>query len=210
MPEAVVIGGLSGQLGARLLPHLTVENGWHVLAWDVRTQRGRWHSPDGSLDRDGVSHEVALKTVEGLTLRGVVALSGRYENTPFLGQAGEREKDLFAANYFAVTDLLRSWLPTLIDRRTGTFITISTRGAVEPYPGAATYLAAKAATLTLTEALTLELGEQGIRGHCLVCGPMCDEPVPEGSVAYRQVAERICHLLAEPGPTVDYLPALNA
>jgi NAD(P)-dependent dehydrogenase (short-subunit alcohol dehydrogenase family) len=84
---------------------------------------------------------------------------------------------------------------------------------VEPYGGAASYLASKGALLALTQALDCEYSPAGVRGHCIVAGPMREgdgsAPGDEASVGYGTVVDAICRLVENPQAGVSYLPAAN-
>ncbi|MFC7400948.1 SDR family NAD(P)-dependent oxidoreductase [Citricoccus sp. GCM10030269] len=232
--EVVIVGGASGQLGSTLVP-LLASRGWEVLAWDVRSGTGHWLTPDDGRATEPTSFSEAWSRLDQdgsngpkrVRVHAVVALSGRFAAGPFTEEAQAAEAEMFDANYFSVTRLLRDWLPALSDgapdATTGTsagqessigrFITISTTGVLDPYGGAATYVATKGAVLALTQALNEEFFERGVRGHCLVCGPMVHGAGPEpgselevGVTTYAAVAETICGIVNNGGPVVTRLP----
>ncbi len=84
------------------------------------------------------------------------------------------ENELFL-DLVAVALLTRAALPPMISRGAGVVINISSTGGCNPSPGFATYSAAKAGVIRLTEALSHELQGTGVRVQALCPGPVPTE-----------------------------------
>jgi NAD(P)-dependent dehydrogenase (short-subunit alcohol dehydrogenase family) len=64
--------------------------------------------------------------------------------------------------------LARAAMPRLIEAGGGAFVGVSARAALRPFPGAAAYIAAKAAVLALVQALDAEYKRDGIRCNAIL------------------------------------------
>jgi len=213
MDGFVVVGGYRGNLGLRLVDRLLRQEGLGVLGWDARTRSGQWWRPGDGQAEEVPDYGRALELAATAKLRGTVALNGRFRAADFLAEPEDAEQEIFAANYFSVSGMLRDWIPEMVRGGSGIFVTVSTKGAVEPYGGAASYVASKGALLSLTRALDCEFGPAGVRGHCIVAGPMHEDdnlaPGDGAAVGYGAVAAAICGLLEAPQGGVSYLPAAS-
>jgi NAD(P)-dependent dehydrogenase (short-subunit alcohol dehydrogenase family) len=140
-----------------------------------------------------------------------VALNGRFRSAPFLEESPLSQEEIFSSNYFSVAHLLQRWIPHMVPTGGGTFITVSTMGVTNPYGGATSYIASKGALLALTRALDRELHADGIRGHCIVAGPMLDDekPIVTGAVSYGTIVDAIRRLLRTRESGASYFPAIK-
>lgn len=80
---------------------------------------------------------------------------------------------MFAVNVDSVFLTCRRALPKMIERRSGVVVNVSSISGVigpEKFPGYVSYCASKAAVISLTETLALEVKEHGIRVNCVSPG----------------------------------------
>ena len=103
--------------------------------------------------------------------------------TPTAELGGERwratiESDLTSA-YLTVT----AFLPSMIERRTGSIVTMSSTAGRQPSPANIAYAAAKAEDVMLTKHLANEVAKHGIRVNCLAPSSVVNEKEPVGHVA---------------------------
>ncbi len=70
---------------------------------------------------------------------------------------------LFDVNVFGVLTVLRSALPHMRARHSGTVINMSSQGGVKSFPGSGLYCASKHALEAISESLSLELAASGIK-----------------------------------------------
>ena len=59
-------------------------------------------------------------------------------------------------------------MPRLVDAGGGAFVAVSARAALQPFAGAAAYIAAKAAVLALVRALDAEYRQAGVRCNAIL------------------------------------------
>jgi len=93
---------------------------------------------------------------------GLVNLVGGFA----MGRAVETDaavwQRMLALNLTAAFFVSKAVLPHMIERRTGRLIHVAARAAVEPFPGAAAYITAKAGLVALIRTLALELAGSGV------------------------------------------------
>lgn len=83
----------------------------------------------------------------------------------------EALRTMIALNITAMTDLVRRFVPQMIERRQGMIVNIASTAALWPGPMMASYAASKAYVLHLTESLDCELKDTGVRAMALCPGP---------------------------------------
>jgi short-subunit dehydrogenase len=183
---AVVTGASSGigacfarRLAARGMDLVVVarrRERLEALAAEIRTSHG---SHVDILEADLTNREA---------LASVAAFIGGIENLAFIvNSAGFAKGGVFAQadpkriedelylDLIAVALLTRAALPAMIARGAGTVINISSTGGFNPSPSFATYAAAKAGVILLTQALSHELHGTGVRVQTLCPGPVPTE-----------------------------------
>ncbi len=72
----------------------------------------------------------------------------------------------------APADLLRRFLPAMVERRSGAVVNVTSTAGMQPLPNSAGYAAAKAHLLSLTEAVHIE-----VRRHDVHVTALCPPPV---------------------------------
>jgi NAD(P)-dependent dehydrogenase (short-subunit alcohol dehydrogenase family) len=91
----------------------------------------------------------------------------------------DRWDRMFAVNVRSIFLTCRRALPGMIERRGGSIVNVASISGVpgpEKFPGFVSYCASKAAVIGLTEALAVEVKEDGIRVNCLSPGSV-DTPM---------------------------------
>lgn len=81
--------------------------------------------------------------------------------------------------------------------RGAAIVNVASASGLRPLPGLAAYSAAKAALISLTRSLAVELGDLGIRANC-VCPGMVDTPMNDSVLDARFGPERDWSALLEP------------
>lgn len=112
----------------------------------------------------------------------------------------------YRVNYRAMHLCSNAVLPHMIPRRSGTIINIASSSGKKPYKHQGPYCAMKAAVISLSKVMALELREYGIRVHVICPGAvdtkMADAVHPErdrtGWMQPQDVAEIVLDLLALP------------
>ena len=118
----------------------------------------------------------------------------------------EQWERTFAVNVRGVFLACRRALPSMIERRAGTIVNVSSISGVpgpEKFPGFVSYCASKAAVISLTEALAVEVKEHGVRVNCVSPGAV-DTPMwrevsggAPASMTADDVAETILFLASD-------------
>jgi NAD(P)-dependent dehydrogenase (short-subunit alcohol dehydrogenase family) len=178
MTRTALITGATGGLGGAVVERFAA-GGWDVLGVDKRPGE----------DRDGVRFLEAdlfdQAEVEGAVaeagddLQAVVNLVGgfaqgrRVHETPI--EEFERQFTLNLRPTYLVT---AAAIPRM---RAGTIVCVGTRAALQPFPGAAGYVASKAALLALVRVLDAEYRDDGIRVNA-VLPSVIDTPANRASM----------------------------
>jgi len=173
---AIVTGGTGG-LGTGVVSRL-IDDGWRVVVpWIVERELGRVERRAGLelvkadlFERGAVEEVVALASeTREAPLRGVVnliggfAAGGRVHETPV--EEFERQFRLnLRPTYLVVAATVRH----LIAAGGGSIVCVGTRAALQPFPGAAGYIASKAAVIAFAQAVAVEYRRDGIRCNAIL------------------------------------------
>jgi len=165
MARTALITGATGGLGGAVVERFAAD-GWDVVGVDRRPGEDR----DGVrfleadlFDQGAVESAVAqagdeLQAVVNLV--GGFAQGGRVHETPI--DEFERQFTLNLRPTYLVT---AAAIPRMCS---GTVVCVGTRAALRPFPGAAGYVASKAALLALVRALDTEYRDDGIRVNAVL------------------------------------------
>jgi NAD(P)-dependent dehydrogenase (short-subunit alcohol dehydrogenase family) len=178
MARTALITGATGGLGAAVVERFAA-GGWEVVGVDKRPADG--HDGVRYLEADLFDQAAVERAVEqaGDGLQAVVNLvggfaqGGRVHETPI--EEFERQFTLNLRPTYLVT---AAAIPRM---RSGTVVCVGTRAALRPFPGAAGYIASKAALLAFVRALDAEYRDDGIRVNA-VLPSVIDTPANRGSM----------------------------
>jgi NAD(P)-dependent dehydrogenase (short-subunit alcohol dehydrogenase family) len=119
---------------------------------------------------------------------------------------------MFAVNVRGTYLTTRRALPAMIAKRTGAIVNVSSISGVigpEKFPGYVSYCASKAAVISMTEALAVEVKQYGIRVNSVSPGSV-DTPMwaaagggAPASMTAEEVAEVICFLASDRARAVN-------
>jgi len=132
--------------------------------------------------------------------------AGMIDPTPLAETTIEQWERMFAVNVRGVFLACRRALPSMIERRGGAIVNVSSISGVvgpEKFPGWVSYCASKGAVISLTEALAVEVKAHGVRVNSVSPGsvdtPMWDEASggAPASMTADEVAETILFLASE-------------
>jgi NAD(P)-dependent dehydrogenase (short-subunit alcohol dehydrogenase family) len=207
-------GGLGTAVVARLL-----DDGWRVVVpWIVPGELERVPRREGLelieadlFEADAVQAVVARAADDAeRPLRGLVnlvggfAAGGRVHETPI--EEFERQFRLnLRPTYLMSSAAVRAMLATPATQSRGSIVCVGTRAALQPFPGAAGYIASKAAVIAFSQALAAEYRGDGIRANA-VLPSVIDTPANRASmpkadhskwVAPAEIAGVIAHLLSD-------------
>jgi short-subunit dehydrogenase len=119
--------------------------------------------------RDGLPGRVADL---GLTVDILINNAGYGSAGDFVELDGTSETEMVRLNCEAVVALSHAYAPGMVERRSGAILVVASSAAFQPLPRQATYSASKAFALTFAEALSAELGPQGVTVTALCPGPI--------------------------------------
>ena len=194
--SAIVTGGTGG-LGSAVVRRL-LDDGWRVVVpWVVEQElervqeqlddsgaahsgeaggrAGRWHErleliQADLFDPESVEQVVsAAATGDGVPLRGLVnlvggfAAGGRVHETPI-----EEFEQQFRMNLRATYLMTQAAVPPMLEGDGGAIVCVGTRAAVQPFSGAAGYIASKAAVTAFAQAVAVEYRNDGIRCNAIL------------------------------------------
>jgi NAD(P)-dependent dehydrogenase (short-subunit alcohol dehydrogenase family) len=213
MKRTAIITGGTGGLGSAVLERL-LDDDWRVVVpWIVERELERVQPRDGLelIQADLFEPEAVTAVVSraasgsGAPLRGVVnlvggfAAGGRVHETPL--EEFERQFRLNLRPTYLVT---QAALPHMIDAGEGAIVCVGTRAALQPFSGAAGYIASKAAVIAFAQAVAAEYKNDGIRCNAILPS-VIDTPANRASmpnadhdrwVKPTEIAGVIAHLLA--------------
>lgn len=170
----MLITGGTGGLGIAVVAAF-VADGWRAVvpAREAPVGAGRDDvelvSADLS-DPGAVGEVVALASGDdGAPLEAVVnlvggyAAGGRVHETPY-----DEFDQQFTLNLRPTYLVCQAALPALVDRGGGAIVCTSSRAALQPFAGAAGYIASKAAVLAFVGALDAEYRDRGVRTNAIL------------------------------------------
>lgn len=132
------------------------------------------------LEADLTDPSARLQAVGHLLSKGLVP--DLLVNNAGMGDYGEfvtsdwmKIEAMLRLNVEALTHLTHALLPTMIERQSGAILNVSSLASLLPIPDFAVYAATKAYVSSFSEALRIEVREQGIRVMALCPGPVHTE-----------------------------------
>ncbi|MEJ2885189.1 SDR family NAD(P)-dependent oxidoreductase [Actinomycetospora aeridis] len=178
-----VVTGASAGIGAAMATALAAR-GHRVLAVARREHRltaletatgGRAIPLVADLTAEGAAARVAeraadLGGAELLVSNAGVGAFGAFRDIP-----RDRTLEMLRLNVLAGVELTHRMLPTMLDRRRGGVIVVTSSGGMYPTPNLAAYGGSKAFLLSWGEALAMELRGTGVRAMVTCPGPTATE-----------------------------------
>ncbi|HEU0132919.1 MAG TPA: SDR family NAD(P)-dependent oxidoreductase [Mycobacteriales bacterium] len=175
--------------------------------------------------------DVAVAADRAALIDGVLARHGRVDalvNNAGLGWEGlledmpaERLEYLYAVNVVGLADLCRRVLPSMLARRSGDIVNVSSMAGYVSFPPFTVYCSTKSAVNGFTDALRREVRGRGVRVHLVLPGPIKTEWLPRskgfeplpgaaenrfGGFPPEWVAASIERCLTRPWPRVAAVP----
>jgi NAD(P)-dependent dehydrogenase (short-subunit alcohol dehydrogenase family) len=174
--SALVTGGTGG-LGAAVTTRL-LDDGWRVVVpWVAERELERVERRDGLelVQADLFEPEPAATAVlraaghADAPLRAVVNLVGGYAQGARVAEepieSFERQLRLNLRPTYLVT---QAALPHLVAAGGGSIVCVGTRAALQPFPGAAGYVTAKAGVIAFAQAVAVEYRQDGVRCNAIL------------------------------------------
>jgi NAD(P)-dependent dehydrogenase (short-subunit alcohol dehydrogenase family) len=213
--SALVTGGTGG-LGAAVVARL-LDDGWRVVVpWVVDRELERVERREGLelveadlFEPDAVGRAAELAAGEaGAPLRAVVNLVGGFAQGARVAEAPiEQFEAQLRLNLRPTYLVTQAALPHLVAAGGGSVVCVGTRAALQPFPGAAGYVTAKAGVIAFAQAVAVEYRDEGVRCNALLPS-VIDTPanraaMPDADwsrwVAPAQLAATIAFLCSEDG-----------
>lgn len=162
---AILVAGGTGALGCAVVAEL-LEAGFEVTVVDRHGDVGGAPVVHADL-LDPAGAAEAVEAVEDLT--GVVNLVGGFAMGPKVA-ATELEdfQRMLELNLVPAFNLAHAAVPRLEQGGGGAFLCVSAKAALDPFPGAAGYITAKAAVLAFVRALDVEYRAAGVRANAIL------------------------------------------
>jgi NAD(P)-dependent dehydrogenase (short-subunit alcohol dehydrogenase family) len=214
MDRTAIVTGGTGGLGAAVVARL-LDDGWRlVVPWIVERELERVQRRDGLelvqadlFDQRAVEAVVAAACDDGeAPLRGVVnlvggfAAGGRVHETPI-----EEFEQQFRLNLRPTYLVIQAALPHLLATGGGSIVCVGTRAALQPFSGAAGYIASKAAVIAFAQAIAAEYRNDAVRCNAILPS-VIDTPANRASMPNAdhdrwvkpiEIAGVIAHLLSD-------------
>lgn len=214
LPHTAIVTGGTGGLGSAVTEYLLVR-GWRlVVPWYAEAELDRVPThPDLELVHADLSDERDVEAVVELATKdeqrplfGIVNLVGGFVSGHRVHETPIEVLDAqLSINLRIAYGVVQMALPHLIRAGGGSVVCIGSAAAVRPFPGAATYIASKAAVAALVEALAVEYAGDNIRVNGLlptmIDTPANREAMPEADrtswARPSDIAEVIAFLLSD-------------
>jgi NAD(P)-dependent dehydrogenase (short-subunit alcohol dehydrogenase family) len=163
--KVVLVVGGGGGLGQSVVPAFW-QAGARVIVMERRPpsgpMQGQLAVKADVTDEHDVRRTVAAVIQQQGRLDALINLVGGFA----MGRAVETDESVWqrmlALNLTAAFFLSKAVLPHMLERQTGRLIHVAARAAVEPFPGAAAYITAKAGLVALIRTVALELAGSGV------------------------------------------------
>jgi NAD(P)-dependent dehydrogenase (short-subunit alcohol dehydrogenase family) len=177
MERTAIVTGGTGGLGAAVTARL-LDNGWRVIVpWVAERELARVQERDGLelfqadlFDPSAVAGVVdRAVSQDGRPLAGLVNLvggfgmGGRVHETPV--EDFERQ---FQLNLRPAYLMVQAAVPHMLEAGGGSIVCVGSRAALRPFPGAAGYVASKAAVAAFAEAVAVEYKNDRIRCNAIL------------------------------------------
>ncbi|MEU4560338.1 SDR family NAD(P)-dependent oxidoreductase [Actinoplanes sp. NPDC023936] len=207
---ALITGG-TGALGAATVSAF-LEAGWRVVAPVRPGTAGRLPAGAIAVDADLTNADQVTAAAgraasdQGAPLKAVVNLAGGYGGSGLIADTPVEDFEaMFAANLRPAYLTTAAALPYLMAAGGGSVVFVSSRAAVAPFPGAAGYVASKAAVLALAETVAVEYRKQRVRSNTVLPSVIdtpanrAAQPTADASrwVAPEEIAEVILFLASD-------------
>jgi NAD(P)-dependent dehydrogenase (short-subunit alcohol dehydrogenase family) len=214
MDRTALVTGGTGGLGSAVVMRL-LSDGWRVVVpWIVEKELERLEPREGLelvqadlFEPDSVRAAVALAAGEpGAPLKGLANLVGgfaagdRVDATPI-----EEFEAQFRLNLRPTYLVTQAALPHLIEAGGGSIVCVGTRAALQPFAGAAGYVASKAAVIAFAHTLSVEYRDDRVRCNAILPS-VIDTPANRAAmpkadherwVKPAEIAGVIAHLLSD-------------
>jgi NAD(P)-dependent dehydrogenase (short-subunit alcohol dehydrogenase family) len=180
MAKTMVITGTASGIGFATVEKFA-DKGWNVVA---TTRDGKNPFPDRAnvrvlpldvTDMPAVAAFGALAAEQFGPVDVLINNAGYYQMGPLETSTMEQIRAQYETNVFGLIALTKSFLPAMRARKSGMIINLASISADNSYPFTSVYGSSKAAVLSLTEALNVELSAVGVVAKAILPGTHATE-----------------------------------
>jgi NAD(P)-dependent dehydrogenase (short-subunit alcohol dehydrogenase family) len=184
--KIILLTGSRGGLGSVVTPILSGAGAKliivdRVLSQDIIDRRGGFRAD--VTNESEVTRVVADTVRQAGRIDGLINLVGAFVPGSAVDTDVAKWQTMLSLNVTSAFLLSRAVIPHMTARRSGRLIHIAARAALEPFPGAAAYLVAKAALVSLIRVLALELEGAGVTVNGILPGTI-DTPANRESMPH--------------------------
>ena len=184
--KVILLTGSRGGLGSVVIPILSGAGATlivvdRVLSQDIIDRRGGFRAD--VTNESEVTRVVADTVRQAGRIDGLINLVGAFVPGSAVDTDVAKWQTMLSLNVTSAFLLSRAVIPHMTARRSGRLIHIAARAALEPFPGAAAYLVAKAALVSLIRVLALELEGAGVTVNGILPGTI-DTPANRESMPH--------------------------
>jgi NAD(P)-dependent dehydrogenase (short-subunit alcohol dehydrogenase family) len=163
---AIVTGSASG-IGAAVVAALE-NDGYTVAGLDIDPAAP--YVVDVS-DPAAMDATVARVVADIGPVDAVVSAAGHYEMVPIADITRQQLHRMLRVHLGGLRNIVRSVLPSMLERGTGSIVAITSELAIGGGDGDAHYAAAKGAVIGLVRSLAVEVARRGVRVNAVAPGP---------------------------------------
>ena len=184
--KVILLTGSRGGLGSVVIPILSGAGAKliivdRVLSQDIIDRRDGFRA---DVTNESEVTRVVVDTVrQAGRIDGLINLVGAFVPGSAVDTDVAKWQTMLSLNVTSAFLLSRAVIPHMTARRSGRLIHIAARAALEPFPGAAAYLVAKAALVSLIRVLALELEGAGVTVNGILPGTI-DTPANRESMPH--------------------------
>jgi len=184
--KIILLTGYRGGLGSVVTPILSGAGAKliivdRVLSQDIIDRRDGFRA---DVTNESEVTRVVVDTVrQAGRIDGLINLVGAFVPGSAVDTDVAKWQTMLSLNVTSAFLLSRAVIPHMTARRSGRLIHIAARAALEPFPGAAAYLVAKAALVSLIRVLALELEGAGVTVNGILPGTI-DTPANRESMPH--------------------------
>ncbi len=199
MEQSVLITGGSRGIGAACV-RAFAESGWRVAFTYCRSaaQAEALAAETGALalQADGTSWAAVERAVQQAAQHNgaptaLVCNAGIAEQKMFQDLTDEDWQHMLDVNLMGMVRTIRAALPGMIQKKSGSIVTVSSMWGEQGASCESHYAASKAAIIGLTKSLAQELGPSGIRVNCVAPGVIdTDMNAMHGADTMQELAEQ--------------------